>query len=177
MWESECLQSSKILLQKSIRIHLQIYNFLIWHQQFTKSEFKPTSAFLLLGFTQRLIKKGKVDWPWQCKTAADETKIFGTETETWSLSGRDSRLRLRPESHRSRDWDWDWPFLVETKMRLRLALGLISKSGAIYFQVEMRIDWLNCPIIAFSHFHWTYDNVSYWFSIHRLHMGPNSNML
>ena len=45
----------------------------------------------------------------QCKihylTAADETKIFGieTETETRSMSGRDSRLRLRPESLRSRD--------------------------------------------------------------------------
>ena len=39
--------------------------------------------------------------------AADETKILGieTETETRSLSGRDSRLRLRPESLRSRDRD------------------------------------------------------------------------
>ena len=44
-----------------------------------------------------------VDIEGQFIPAADETKIFGieTETETRSLSGRDSRLR--PESLRSQD--------------------------------------------------------------------------
>ena len=38
---------------------------------------------------------------WANIAAADETKIFGIETETRFLSGRDSRLS--PESLRSRD--------------------------------------------------------------------------
>ena len=93
-------------------------------------------------------------------------------------------LRLRPDPClvETRDWDWDLKvsevetetktdhFWSRPRLRLRLAHGFISKSGATYVQVEMKILLF---VLSLGHF-WPKHNVLYWFLIFKTLDGAKS---
>ena len=61
-------------------------------------------------------------------------------------------------------------FWSRPRLRLRLAHGFISKSGATYVQVEMKIQVI---VLSLAHF-WPKHNVLYWFLIFKTLDGAKS---